>query len=96
MSLAEILLARFGPLMSYADMATLFGCQGADPTSAMRQRMRRDKVLGQQIRQSTLRLGRRVYFRSDLVAQALSTASVRTSSEAAVARHQRQSGGALS
>lgn len=92
MSLAEILLARFGPLMTYADMATLFGCQGADPTSAMRQRMRRDKVLGQQIRQSTLRLGRRVYFRSDLVAQALSTASVWTSSQAAVSEHQRQAG----
>ncbi len=68
MSLKEMLVARFGPLMTYADMAALFGLGGAVAADAMRQRMRRDKALGTQLRSCSIRLGRRTYFRADLVA----------------------------
>lgn len=68
MSLKEVLVARFGPLMTYADMAALFGLGGAVAADAMRQRMRRDKALGTQLRSCSIRLGRRTYFRADLVA----------------------------
>lgn len=71
MSVSEILVARFGLLMTYADMAALFGLGGTEAANAMRQRMRRDKTLGNQMRSCTVCLGRRTYFRTDLVAQAL-------------------------
>ena len=71
MSLKEMLVARFGPLMTYADMAALFGLGGAVAGDAMRQRMRRDKGLGTQLRSCSVRLGRRTYFRADLVAAAI-------------------------
>jgi hypothetical protein len=44
MSLKEVLVSRFGPLMTYADMAALFGLGGAVAADAMRQRMRRCRV----------------------------------------------------
>lgn len=72
MSLKEVLLARFGPLMTYADMAALFGLGGSVAADAMRQRLRRDKALGNQLRSCSVRLGRRTYFRADLVAAAIS------------------------
>lgn len=71
MSLEEVLVARFGPLMTYADMAALFGLGGSVAADAVRQRMRRDKVLGARMRSCSVRLGRQTYFRADLVAQAL-------------------------
>jgi hypothetical protein len=71
MSLKEVLVARFGPLMTYADMAALFGLGGAVAADAMRQRMRRDKALGSQLRSCSVRLGRKTYFRADLVAAAI-------------------------
>lgn len=71
MSLKEVLVARFGPLMTYADMAAMFGLGGAVAADAMRQRMRRDKALGSQLRSCSVRLGRRTYFRADLVAAAI-------------------------
>lgn len=71
MSLEEILVARFGPLMTYADMAALFGLGGSVAADALRQRMRRDKVLGARMRSCSVRFGRRTYFRADLIAQAL-------------------------
>lgn len=72
MSLKEMLVARFGPLMTYADMAALFGLGGAVAADAMRQRMRRDKALGSQLRSCSVRFGRKTYFRADLVAAAIS------------------------
>jgi len=71
MSLKEVLVTRFGPLMTYADMAALFRLGGTVAADAMRQRMRRDKVLGTQLRSCAVRLGRRTYFRADLVAAAI-------------------------
>lgn len=71
MSLKELLVVRFGPLMTYADMAALFGLGGAMAADAMRQRMRRDRLLGTQLRACAVRLGRRTYFRADLVAAAI-------------------------
>lgn len=71
MSLKEVLVARFGPLMTYADMAALFGLGGAVAADAMRQRMRRDKALGSRLRSCSVSLGRKTYFRADLVAAAI-------------------------
>lgn len=71
MSLKEVLVSRFGPLMTYADMAALFGLGGSVAADAMRQRMRRDKALGSQLQSCSVRLGRRTYFRADLVAEVI-------------------------
>lgn len=71
MSLKEMLVARFGPLMTYSDMAALFGLGSSAAADAMRQRMRRDKALGAQLRSCSVRLGRKTYFRADLVAAAI-------------------------
>jgi len=75
MSLVEIILARFGPLMSYAQLGELFGYSGPSAASTMRQRLRRDHKLGDSLQSATLRLGRRIYFRSDLVAVSLDLAT---------------------
>jgi hypothetical protein len=75
MSLVEIILARFGPLMNYAQLGELFGYSGPSAASAMRQRLRRDHKLGDKLQSATLRLGRRIYFRSDLVAASLDLAT---------------------
>lgn len=75
MTLVEIILARFGPLMSYAQLGELFGYSGPSAASAMRQRLRRDSKLGNGLQEATLRLGRRIYFRADLVAATLDIAT---------------------
>ena len=75
MSLVEIILARFGPLMNYAQLGELFGYSGPSAASAMRQRLRRDNKLGNGLQSATLRLGRRIYFRTDLVAETLDLAT---------------------
>jgi hypothetical protein len=75
MTLVEIIVARFGPLMSYEQLGELFGYSGPAAGSAMRQRVRRDPKLGGHLQSATLRLGRRIYFRSDLVAASLDLAT---------------------
>lgn len=75
MTLVEIILAKFGPLMSYAQLGELFGYSGPSAASAIRQRLRRDSRLGNGLQRATLRLGRRIYFRSDLVAATLDIAT---------------------
>lgn len=71
MSFLEVVLSRFGPLLTYADLAKLFGHQGPNSGAAIRQRLRRDKILGERIMCARVCLGRRVHFRADLVAEAL-------------------------
>jgi len=71
MTLLESILGRYGPLMGYPEIADLFGYRGDAASSTMRQRLRRDKQLGESLRAATLQLGRRVYFRSDMVAAAI-------------------------
>lgn len=80
MTLLEILLVRFGLLMSYEQLGELFGYAGPSATGAMRQRLRRDAKLGSMLEQATLRLGRRIYFRTDIVASTLDMVTgIRTS-----------------
>lgn len=71
MSFLEIVLAQFGPLLTYSDLAKLFGHDGPNPGAAIRQRLRRDKSLGEQILRAKVCLGRRIHFRADLVVEAL-------------------------
>ncbi len=71
MTLLEILHIRFGLLMSYEQLRELFRYVGPSATGAMRQRLRRDAKLGSMLEQATLRLGRRIYFRTDIVASTL-------------------------
>jgi len=60
MKTEEFLLGRFGPLMSIADVAEVLG-RSAD---GVRVAMYSDGDLSRRLRPTTIRVGRRVYFRT--------------------------------
>ncbi|HGE6921594.1 DNA-binding protein [Pseudomonas aeruginosa] len=68
MTAEEYLLDRFGPLMSMAQVASLLGRS----PDGFRVAMYSDSELSRKLKPAVVRVGRRVYFRTLQVNQALS------------------------
>lgn len=67
MTTGEYLLGRFGPLMSVADIALLLGRS----PDGLRVTLYTDTDVSRRLRPTMLRVGRRVYFRTLQVTEAL-------------------------
>lgn len=67
MQIEEVLMDRYGPLLSVAQLSKILGRS----TDGLRLSLRRESVWSNQINNARLKLGHRVYFRTTEIAQIL-------------------------
>lgn len=65
---AEFMMTKYGPLLSLTQLAALFD-RSAD---GVRLSLLSDNDFSRQIRPSRIKLGRRIYFKTELVAKVIS------------------------